>query len=96
MAFPSIDNLPRLISYWFKAYPDRKEDDYKAQTDLGFDEQLFILHVQCRWLTVIPALTRMIDNWEHIHSYFLKELQKLTRAERTEKVIEKRNLQKNL
>lgn len=34
------------VFYWFKAHPAHKEDYFRAQTDLGIDEQLFIRHVQ--------------------------------------------------
>ncbi|PFX23157.1 hypothetical protein AWC38_SpisGene12315 [Stylophora pistillata] len=70
------EQLALDLFYWFKAHPARKEDYFKAQTNLGFDEQLFTRHVQSRWLTLIPALTRIVDNWESICSYFLKELPK--------------------
>lgn len=76
------------LFYWFKAHPARKEDYFKTQTDLGFDEQLFLRHVNCRWLTLIPALTRIVDNWEPIRSYFLKELPKAAREEKTGKVLD--------
>ena len=69
------------LFYWFKAHPARKEDYFKTQNELGFDEQLFIRHVSCRWLTLIPALTRIVDNWESICSYFLKELPMVAREE---------------
>ena len=83
------EQLALDLFYWFKAHPTRKEDYFKAQTDLGFDEQLFIRHVQSRWLTLIPALMRIVDNWEPIRSYFLKELPKVASAERTLRVLEK-------
>ena len=84
------EQLALDLFYWFKAHPARKEDYFKAQTDLGFDEQLFIRHVQSRWLTLIPALMRIVDNWEPICSYFLKELPKVASAERTLRVLEKK------
>lgn len=73
---------------WFKAHPARKEDYFKTQNDPGFDEQLLIRHVNCRWLTLIPALTRIVDNWESIRSYFLNELPKAAREEKREKVLD--------
>lgn len=76
------------LFYWFKAHPAHKEDYFKTLTDLGFYEQLFIRHVNCRWLTLIPALTRIVDNWEPICLYFMKELPKAAREEKTEKVLD--------
>lgn len=58
------EQLDLDLFYQSKAHPGHEEDYFKAQTDLGFDEQLFIRHVQLRWLTLIPALTRIVDNWE--------------------------------
>ena len=78
------------LFYWFKAHPAPKEDYFKTQTDLGFDEQLFLRNVNCRWLTLIPALTRIVDNWEPICSYFLKELPKAAREEKTGKVLDQK------
>ena len=49
------------LFYWFKAHPAHK-DYFKTQTDLGFDQQLFIRHVNSRWLTLTPALTGIVDN----------------------------------
>ena len=84
------------LFYWFKAHPARKEDYFKTQNELGFDEQLFIRHVSCRWLTLIPALTRIVDNWEPICSYFLKELPKVAREERRERALEQNDSYKRI
>lgn len=58
------------LFYLSKIHPAYKED---------------YLCVKCRWLTLTPAVMRIVDNWEPIHSYFLKEPPKGARAKRTEK-----------
>ena len=43
--------------------------------EVGLDEKLFIRHVQCRLLTLLPAVER-IEKWEVIKKYFLVVLPK--------------------
>ena len=54
--------------YWLKSLPSCtcREDFIHVLNDLGLDDELFICHVQCRWLTLIPVLDRIIKNWEGI------------------------------
>ena len=35
---------------------------------------MFIRHIQCRWLTLIPAVARVPQNWDVLVQYFLTEL----------------------
>ena len=58
-------------------------------SDLGLDDELFVRHVQCRWLTLLPALDRIVKSWEAVKKYFLKELPKQATEKRTSKSLEK-------
>ena len=69
--------------YWLKSSPSRREDYIHVLSDLGLDEELFIRHVQCRWLTLIPALDRIVKKWEAIKKYFLEELPKQQKPSKT-------------
>ena len=42
--------------YCFRHFPCRRDDFAKVQENVGFLEQMFIRHIQCRWLTLIPAV----------------------------------------
>ena len=58
-------------------------------SDLGLDDELFIRHVQCKWLTLLPALDRIVKSWEAVKKYFLEELPKQATEERTIKSLGK-------
>ena len=57
---------------WFKQSPC-KEEDYHALSDniCIEDSSLFLLHVNTRWLTLLPALVRVSERWEDTKKYFL-------------------------
>ena len=64
--------------YCLKSSPSCREDYIHVLNDIGLDDELFIHgHVLCRWLTFIPALDRILKNWEAINKYFLEEITKL-------------------
>ena len=46
-------------------------------------------HVQCRWLTLLPALDRIVKSWEVVKKYFLEELPKQATEKRTSKSLQK-------
>jgi len=71
------------LFYWLKSSPSRREDYIHVFSDLGLDEELFIRHVQCRWLTLIPALDRIVKKWEAIKKYFWEELPKQQKPSKT-------------
>ena len=77
------------LFHWLKSSPARREDYARVLSDLGLHDELFIRHVQCRWLTLLPALERIVKNWEAVKKYFLEELPKQSREERTIKNLEK-------
>ena len=58
-------------------------------SDLALDDELFVRHVQCRWLTLLPALDRIVKSWEAVKKYFLEELPKQGTEKRTSKSLEK-------
>jgi len=71
------------VFQWFKSHISQKEDYGFTLEDLGLDEELFIRHVQCRWLTLIPALERIINLWKALHKYFLTDLPQRSKADHT-------------
>ena len=85
----SSEQLAIDLFYFFKRSPCKREDFLDVEQELGFDEELFIRHVQCRWLTLIPALKRIVKNFEPLSEYFLKELPKTAAQNKTVKLLEK-------
>ena len=77
------------LFYWLKSSPSRREDYGHVLSDLGLDDELFVRHVQCRWLTLLPALDRIVKSWEAVKKYFLEELPKQATEKRTSKSLEK-------
>ena len=71
------------LFYWLKSSPSRREDYVHVLSDLGLDDELFIRHVQCKWLTLLPALDRIVKSWEAVKKHFLEELPKQATEERT-------------
>lgn len=63
--------------FFLKASPCRKDDFLETQVVLGLDEQMFVKHVQSRWLTFIPTVQRVLKNWEPAEKYFLIDLPKI-------------------
>ena len=59
------------IVYYFRHFPCRQDDFAKVQEEVGFTE-----HIQCRWLTLIPAVSRVYNNYDALVQYFLNELPK--------------------
>lgn len=76
------------IFYLFRHSPCKREDFLEVETSLGFDEELFIRHVQTRWLSLLPALERVVKNWEPLVKYFLTKLPETATATRTLKMVE--------
>ena len=64
------------LFYCFRHFSCRRDDFAKVQEKVGFSEQMFIRHIQCRWLTLIPAVVRVAQNWDALVQYFLTELPK--------------------
>ena len=85
----SSEQLAIYLFYFFKRSPCKREDFIDIEMELGFDEELFIRHVQCRWLTLIPALKMLVKNFEPLCEYFLKELPKTASQNKTIKLLEK-------
>ena len=83
------EELALDLFHWLKSSPARRQDYVCVLSDLGLDDELFIRHVQCKWLTLLPALERTVKNWEAVKKYFLEELPKQAREERTIKNLEK-------
>ena len=59
---------------FFKLSPARKEDYKNVQEELGIPTHAFLNHIDSRWLTLKPALERIIEQWSGLIQYFLTDL----------------------
>lgn len=62
------------IHQWFKYSAPRKEDYSKVQELLDIDEHAFMRYVSSRWLSMVPVIQRVIEQFEGLREYFLKFL----------------------
>ena len=90
------EQLALDVFYWFRAHPCRKEDFFDTQLGLELDEEFFLGHVQCRWLTLLLSLHRIIKNWEPLKKYFLTDAPRKAREERTERVLQNNETYKRI
>ena len=65
---------------WFNIAPCKREDFIQAAVDFQNEalfvvfernEALFYRHVECRWLTLVPALQKVEERWNQTKKYFL-------------------------
>lgn len=71
------------IIQWFKSHISQLEDYGLTLEELGFEEEMFVRHVQCRWLTLVPALERLLKHWDAVYQYFVKDLPKRSKEQNT-------------
>ena len=64
------------LFYWFKLSPCKREDFRDIVEKLDFEEINFVRHVQSRWLTLLPAVERVLKNYSAVKKYFLEEIPK--------------------
>ena len=70
----SVSEFVVNIHLFFKLSPARKEDYKSVQEELGIPTHAFLKHVDSRWLTLKPALERIIEQWPGLIQYFLTDL----------------------
>ena len=59
------------IYTWFHMYPARSEDFQLIQEEESLEKLKFLRHVDSRWLTLLPALRRIREQFPAIKKYFL-------------------------
>lgn len=68
----NIEDFLDTIFKFLHKYPARKEDFRGVQIEVGAKEEMLMRFVSNRWLTLIPVITRIINQWEALKEYFLK------------------------
>ena len=64
------------IHQWFKLSAARREDFALLQESKGHKKLCFLKHVECRWLTLEPAIERIIMQYELLQQHFMKDIPK--------------------
>ena len=67
-----VENLCIHLIYFFKLSPSRREDFAEIQQELGLDEVVFLQHVESRWLSLLPAVERVKEQFPALLEYFSK------------------------
>jgi hypothetical protein len=62
------------IYQWFKLSAARREDYKHVQKLLDVPEKTFLRFVECRWLSLLPALDRVLEQFHSLQEYFTNYL----------------------
>lgn len=79
------EKLTIELFYWFKRSAARREDFHEVQIDLELNENFLIRHVSCRWLTLQPAIERILQQWLAVTKYFRSLPQNDKKVEKNDK-----------
>jgi hypothetical protein len=66
--------LVLLVYHFFDGWPSRWEDFEEIQGKKKVPKHRFIKHASTRWLTILPALLRLLEQWDALKEYFLKHI----------------------
>ena len=70
-----VDQLCLDVHAIFKLSAARREDYQQLQFDMGVDLHTFQQHTEVRWLSIGPAVSRIVEQWDAI-CQFIKDLGK--------------------
>ena len=70
-----IDQLCFHLHAIFKYSAARREDYQQLQANLEADIETFQQHTKVRWLSIDPAIHRVLEQWDTI-CHFIKDLEK--------------------
>ena len=64
------EELALKLFYWFKHSAARREDFKAIQFELELEDVFLLRHVSSQWLSLQPAVTRILSQWTALSSYF--------------------------
>lgn len=67
----NASDLVIALYHYFDGWPSRREDFNTVLAEKNFKEVNLIKHVTSRWLTLEPAVLRVLEVWDGIIHYFL-------------------------
>ena len=70
----SISEFVIDLHLWFKMSAARREDYELVQEEMGLAKHKFLKHVECLWLSLHPALLRILGQMNGLKRYFLTVL----------------------
>ncbi len=76
----NISEFVLEVYQWFKLSAARREDFAALQEKKGVKTVGFLKHVECRWLTLEPAITRIIEQFDLLKQHFLTDLPKTDKS----------------
>ena len=65
-----IENLCIDLFNFFKLSASRREDYAAIQQKLDLDEVIFLHHVESRWLSLLPAIEKVRNQFPVLQDYF--------------------------
>ena len=68
------------LHWWFKQSATRREDFEAVQQELGLAQHNFLEHVESRWLSLLPAVVRALEQFQALEKYFLLGLPRKQRS----------------
>ncbi|KAJ8871336.1 hypothetical protein PR048_027653 [Dryococelus australis] len=73
-----IDDFLDVLFKFLHRFQARKEDFANIQVELGIEQQTMLRFVNNRWLSMVPAIARIREQWSTLREYFLKYILKKT------------------
>lgn len=67
-----VSDLASSLHSFFDGWPSRKEDFEDVQKKMNVPQHNFTKHVQSRWLTLLGASERLLEQFPAVKEYFLK------------------------
>lgn len=72
----NAEDLCLNLYYFFKRSSCRRSDLFEVEQDLGLEELTILRHVQSRWLSLVPALERLVNISSALKKLLLEVLPK--------------------
>ncbi|XP_074649309.1 uncharacterized protein LOC141906151 isoform X2 [Tubulanus polymorphus] len=69
-----FDDLLRQLHWYVTKTSKRSASFQTIQKECGLPDHTILKHVATRWLSMGPALSRMLEQWEALRRYFAKEI----------------------
>ena len=71
-----IEEFLDVIFKHFSKYPARKEDVQGVQNLLEVEQREFKRYVNSRWLSLVPGIERVLEQYAALHHYFINVVPK--------------------
>jgi hypothetical protein len=79
---PVVEDLILDLHSWFRLSAARREDFKSIQIEEVVETHALLKHGQTRWLTLLPCVERLVEQYSTLVTYFEKEGEKSTNKQR--------------